>query len=68
MSGNPADLARAVIQFWYDELTPHQHWKKDVSVDRHTAKRYGRLREEVLRTKAVGWRDTPETLAAAIIL
>ena len=37
-------------------------------MDRHIAKRFGRIREEVLRTKAAGWRDTPETLAAAIIL
>lgn len=66
--GSPADLARAVVQFWCDELTQEQHWKKDESVDRHIAKRFGRIREEVLRTKAAGWRDTPETLAAAIIL
>jgi len=37
-------------------------------MDRHIADRFGKLREEVLRTRAEGWRDTPETLAAAIIL
>ena len=37
-------------------------------MDRHIAERFGKVREEVLRTKAEGWRDTPETLAAAIIL
>jgi uncharacterized protein (DUF924 family) len=68
VSGNPADLAGAVTQFWCDELTPEQHWKKDPAVDRHIAERFGKVREEVLRTKAAGWRDTPETLAAAIIL
>ena len=68
MSDSPADLARAVIEFWCDELTPEEHWKKDPSVDRHIAERFGRVREEVLRTKAVGWRDTSETLVAAIIL
>jgi uncharacterized protein (DUF924 family) len=65
---SPADLARAVIQFWCDELTTEQHFKKDPAVDRHIAERFGKVREEVLRTKAEGWRDTPETLAAAIIL
>jgi uncharacterized protein (DUF924 family) len=68
VSGNPAELARAVIQFWCDELSPEQHWRKDPVVDRHIAERFGKVREQVLATKAAGWRDTPETLAAAIIL
>ena len=65
---SPADLARAVIQFWCEELTAEQHWAKDPKLDRHIAERFGKVREEVLRTKAADWRDTPETLAAAIIL
>ena len=64
----PADAAQAVIQFWCDELKPEQHWKKDPDLDRIITERFGKLRGEVLGTKAVGWRDTPETLAAAIIL
>jgi uncharacterized protein (DUF924 family) len=63
-----ADLARAVITFWCDELSPEQHWQKDPAMDRLIAERFGKVREEVLRTRAEGWRDTPETLAAAIIL
>ena len=65
---SPADAAQAVIRFWCDELKPEQHWKKDPAIDRHIAERFGKLREEVLRTRAAGWRDSPETLAAAIIL
>lgn len=65
---SPSESARAVIQFWCDELAPEQHWAKDPAMDRHIAERFGKLREEVLRTGAKGWRDTPETLAAAIIL
>ena len=68
MSGSPAELARAVIAFWCEELRPEQHWHKDPALDRHIAERFGKLRDEVLRTKAAGWRDAPETLAAAIIL
>ena len=37
-------------------------------MDRHIAERFGTLREEVLRSQAEGWRETPDTLAAAIIL
>ena len=65
---SPTDAAQAVIHFWCDELKPEQHFKKDPEVDRHIADRFGKLREEVLRTKAAGWRDNPEMLAAAIIL
>jgi len=68
VKGSPTDLARAVIHFWCGELTEEQHFKKDASVDRHIEERFGKVREEVLRTKAAGWRDTPETLVAAIIL
>ena len=68
MSDSPADLARAVIRFWCEELQPEQHWAKDPELDRHITERFGKLRDEVLRTRAAGWRDTPETLAAAIIL
>jgi uncharacterized protein (DUF924 family) len=68
VSESPTDLARTVLQFWCEELSPEQHWKKDPALDRHIAERFGKIREEVLRSRAVGWRDTPETLAAAIIL
>lgn len=68
MSTSPAELARAVIHFWCDELNEEQHFMKDLAVDRHIAERFGKAREEVLRTGAAGWRDTPETLVAAIIL
>ena len=68
MSSGPADLARAVIQFWCEEISPEQHWKKDPAIDRHIAERFGKVREQLLSTKAEGWRDSPETLAAAIIL
>ena len=68
MKGGPADLAQAVIEFWCDELSEEQHFRKDPTVDRHIAERFGKVREEVLRSKAAGWRDTPETLVAAIIL
>jgi uncharacterized protein (DUF924 family) len=65
---DPTELARAVIQFWCDELSPEQHWKKDPAMDRHIAERFGKVRDDVLRTKAAGWRQSLETLTAAVIL
>lgn len=64
----PADAASAVLHFWFDELSEEQHWRKDPAMDREIAKRFGAVRKAVLKSKAKGWRDTPETLLAAIIL
>ena len=68
MTDSATELARAVINFWCDELTEEQHFKRDPSVDRHIAERFGKVREKVLKTKAAGWRDSPATMVAAIIL
>lgn len=37
-------------------------------MDRAIADKFGKVREQVMGTRAAGWRDSPETLAAAIIL
>ena len=65
---SPADAAPAILHFWFDELSEEQHWRKDLGVDREIAKRFGAIREAVLKSNAKGWRDTPEVLLAAIIL
>ena len=65
---SPAELAPAIIHFWCQELTEEQHFEADTTVDRHIAERFGKVREQVLANRAAGWRDSPETLAAAIIL
>jgi uncharacterized protein (DUF924 family) len=67
-STSPIDLTPAILHFWFDELSEEQHWRKDAAMDRHIAERFGAVREAVLRGGAKGWRDTPETLLAAIIL
>lgn len=60
--------AEAVLAFWFDELSQEQHWIKDVDLDRTIGERFGALRQAVVETHAAGWRDTPDTLLAAIIL
>ena len=64
----PEEAARAVLHFWFEELSEEQHWRKDPAMDREIAKRFSTVRGAVLKCKAKGWRDTPETLLAAIIL
>ncbi|HJO64069.1 MAG TPA: DUF924 family protein, partial [Sphingomonas sanguinis] len=44
------------------------HLAKDEALDREIADRFGALRDQVLATEAIGWRDDPDTLLAAILL
>jgi uncharacterized protein (DUF924 family) len=67
-STSPTDAAPAILHFWFDELSEERHWRKDPAMDREIAERFGAVREAVLKSKAKGWRDTPATLLAAIIL
>jgi len=60
--------ARKVLDFWFGELTPEQHFAKDDALDRTIARRFAGLRGALLSSGAVKWRDTPETLLAAIIV
>ncbi|MBX3564985.1 MAG: DUF924 domain-containing protein [Sphingomonas sp.] len=59
--------AREVLGFWY-ALTPEQHFAKSDRLDAEIKQRFGALRDQVLTSKAQGWRDDPETLLAAIIV
>ncbi len=59
--------ARDIIDFWF-ALPPEKHFAKDEALDRELAQRFGVLRDQVLATGAIGWRDDPDTLLAAILL
>lgn len=56
-----------ILDFWFG-LPPEKHFAKDEALDRMIAERFGVLREQVLATEAIGWRDDPDTLLAAILL
>ncbi|WP_343525617.1 DUF924 family protein [Sphingomonas sp.] len=59
--------ARDIVDFWF-ALPPEKHFAKDDALDRVIAERFGGLRDQVLATEAIGWRDDPDTLLAAILL
>ncbi|WP_294243616.1 DUF924 family protein [uncultured Sphingomonas sp.] len=59
--------ARDIVDFWF-ALPPEKHFAKDDALDRELAERFGVLRDQVLATGAIGWRDDPDTLLAAILL
>lgn len=65
--GQVHDMSVAVLDFWFG-MTTEQHFAKDEALDRTIVDRFGTVRDGVLRGRAEGWRDDPDTLLAAIIL
>ena len=59
--------ARDVRDFWFG-LTTEQQFAKDDALDAAIRERFGMLRERVLASGAMGWRDDPRTLPAAVIV
>ncbi len=66
--GDPAEAARAVLAFWFEEVGQDRWFVANPVLDKEIAARFGALRDAVISTRAAGWRDEPETLLAAIIL
>ena len=66
--GEVHDEAARVLRFWFEELSEDQHWVKSITLDEAIAERFGALRLKVVDSAAWGWRETPDTLLAAIIL
>lgn len=61
------DAARDVLDFWF-ALSMEQQFARNAALDAQIAGRFGPLRDQVLRTRAMEWRDGPDQLLAAIIL
>ena len=68
MSSGPSDPARAVTQFWFEEVGKDRWFVKDAALDKEIKRRFGALRDQLLASRAGGWRDTPEHVLAAILL
>ncbi len=65
---SPAAAAPAVLSFWFDEVGAQRWFVKDDALDADIKRRFRILRDDVLASGARGWRDTPETQMAAILL
>ncbi len=60
--------AQPVLDFWFVELTPKQHFAKDVALDAMIAERFGATLESAARCELFAWRDSPEGRLAEIIV
>ncbi|MEH6641643.1 DUF924 family protein [Vreelandella glaciei] len=60
--------AQAVLDFWFEELTPAQWFKKDTELDRTISQRFGALNAQAARCECYVWRQTAQGRLAEIIV
>jgi len=66
----PATLAhpQQVLDFWFDELTPKQWFRKDADLDRAITQRFGDTLAAAARCECWQWRETPAGRLAEILV
>lgn len=58
-----------ILHFWFEELTPQQHFSKDAALDARMRARFGSLLETAASSGLADWRtDAPGRLAEIIVL
>jgi uncharacterized protein (DUF924 family) len=60
--------ATDILHFWFDELTPKQHFTKDPALDDAMRRRFGATLEAAARCELFGWRDSATGRLAEIIV
>ncbi|KPQ26082.1 MULTISPECIES: DUF924 family protein [unclassified Halomonas] len=60
--------AQAVLDFWFEELTPVQWFKKDPMMDQAILERFGALHAQAAACECYAWRQTPQGRLAEIIV
>lgn len=58
----------AVLDFWFEEISPRQWWEKSEPFDRQIEARFGDLLQAAGRCELFGWRATPAGRLAEIIV
>ncbi|WP_192036332.1 DUF924 family protein [Halomonas sp. YLGW01] len=58
----------AVLDFWFEELTPRQWFAKDAALDARIAERFVTLWSAAREAELWGWRMTPEGRLAEILV
>ncbi|OAZ96027.1 DUF924 family protein [Halomonas sp. G11] len=60
--------AQAVLDFWFEALTPAQWFKKDPEMDQAIRERFGSLHAQAAQCECYAWRETPQGRLAEIIV
>ena len=58
----------SILHFWFEELTPKQHFAKDPALDEAIRTRFGATLEAAARCELFAWRTTPEGRLAEILV
>ena len=61
-------VADDVLDFWLRATPPEKHFTVDPALDAEIAQRFGPLHAALARDISAGWRATPRTTLAAIIV
>lgn len=59
---------KAVLAFWFEEVTPAQWWAKSADFDRVVEARFGTLHAAACRCELYAWRNSAEGRLAEIIV
>lgn len=57
-----------IIRFWFDEIEPAQHWKKDPDFDQLIRDRFGEIHTAATKCETYTWREHPEGRLAEVIV
>ena len=57
-----------VIDFWFNQIPPSQHWVKDEAFDKLIADRFGQVHREAAHGELAHWRDFDDGRLAEIII
>ena len=60
--------AQDILHFWFDELTPAQHFAQDDALDALIRTRFGATWEAARQCELWGWRATPQGRLAEILV
>jgi uncharacterized protein (DUF924 family) len=60
--------AQEILHFWFEELSPRQHFVKDAALDATIGARFGETLEAAAQCELFSWRTTSEGRLAEIIV
>nr|WP_315239339.1 DUF924 family protein [uncultured Albidiferax sp.] len=60
--------AQDILDFWFTELTPQQHFAKDAALDGRIRQRFAATLEAAARCELFAWRATPAGRLAEILV
>ncbi len=61
-------MYEAVLDFWFNTLTPQQWWQKNDELDTQIREQFGQLHKQASQGELAVWRETPAGRLAEVII